>query len=99
MTMDVLNQDSQLIITLMIDQQFFLKRYVFEHSAWFFFCHIFRLSVTYKIRIKYFDAIFLLNSPKKVSCLSRKLFYDEAILLVVILVYQSIFSPKTFSVK
>ena len=71
-----------------------LKLHAFEHSEWFAFCHVFRLSVTYIIGIKYFDVVFLLSSPKKLSCFRRKLFCNGAILLVVILVYHCIFFPK-----
>ena len=95
MIIDVLNQDSQQMIALMIDQQLFLYWYVFEQRAWFSFCHVFRLSVTYKIGIKYFDFIFLLDSRKKVLCLRRKLFCNEATLLAVVLVYQSFFHQKS----
>ena len=88
-----LNQDLQLIIHVMIDQQFFYK-HVFEQSEWFVFCHVFRLPVTYKIGMKYFDVIFLQNSSKKLSCFRRKLCCNGAIFLVAIFFYQSIFPKK-----
>ena len=43
---------------------FSLKWHVFEHSAWFAFCHVFRTTVTYKIGQNDFDIIFIPNSPK-----------------------------------
>ena len=57
--MDVLNQAPQLIITLIVPINFYLKRHVFEPKTWFTFCHVFRMSKTYKIRQNDFDAIFL----------------------------------------
>lgn len=29
---------------------FYSKRHVFEHNAWFTFCEVFRMSVIYEIR-------------------------------------------------
>ena len=47
-----LNQDSHTTDNYSIDRaiNFYLKQYVFERNAWFTFCHVFRMSVTYKIK-------------------------------------------------
>ena len=101
--MDALNQDNYSIDRPI---NFYLKRYVFEHSAWFVFCHVYGISVTYKIRQHDFDVIFLRNSSEKLSSFKCKLRCNKDIFQIIclyyeiriILVYQSIFL-KNFNIE
>ena len=54
------------IKTVFIIDNFCLKVYIFYHNAWFTFCHVFRMSITYKIGQNNFDASSepLLRNPK-----------------------------------
>ena len=42
-------------------------KYMFEYNAWFSFCHVFRMSVTYIIVRNGFGAIFLWDSLEIIS--------------------------------
>ena len=63
--MDVLSQDLRLIITLLIDRYIFILSGMSFNTALFAFCHVFRLSLNYKIAQNNFDAIFLRSSAEK----------------------------------
>ena len=65
----------------------YLKWHVFEQSKWFAFCHVFRMSVTCKIRQSDFDAIFIPSSPEK-SCFRWKRFSDKDIFQIICLKYE-----------
>lgn len=78
LNMDVLNQDSQLTITLLIDEWiFYLKPYVFEHNALCYFYHV--------LRSKWLWCRFFPKSPEKLSHLVWKLFCNKDIIRIICL--------------
>ena len=74
LTMDVSNQDYQLIITLRQTKTNNLKWHVFGHNAGSAFCYVFGMSVTYE-----FHTIFLLDSLEALSCFRCRLFCIKGI--------------------
>ena len=53
------------------------NRHDFEQNAWFDFCHVFRVSLSYKIGQNDFSGNFYPDSPEKASCFRCKLFCSK----------------------
>ena len=73
---DVLNQDSQLIIALLIDQQIFIIVACLWPHMIRFLSRIKNVS-NLQIRAKWLDIMCFLNSPETLSCFRCKLFCNK----------------------
>ena len=66
--MNVLNQDSHLVTSLLIDKaiDFYSKPHAFKYIAWFCFDQFYKTAITSYLYVKQidFDANFISNNPE-----------------------------------